>query len=126
MIDDQALDAMLQNIADNTDVMVLCSQLPATYLEATETYDVGSKGGIVVGAPAARAGGGRRITVPAVTDGVVVEGGGMATHYALVDVTNSRIKVARQLSAPKELTEGTPWTSPAFDIAADEVIALDD
>jgi hypothetical protein len=95
--------------------MDLCSSLPTTYAAATSTYTLGNKTGLSIPAPADRTGGGREVTIPAVTDGVIT-GTGTASYYAITDPTNSRLLAAGSLQSGVSLSGSGTWTSPSFKI----------
>src|SRR6187549_994742 len=106
-LNDRVLDngiAILDSEADRIDI---CTQEPATYTEATSTYSKGNKdhgaGGSAFGSPADRSPSGRKVSSTAVTDGSVT-GTGTVTHYAVSDVTNTRLLAANSLSASQAVT----------------------
>jgi hypothetical protein len=115
MIQDAILDVALTEVLTYADRVVLCSQIPTSYAEATAAYLLAHKDAPVIGSPEAKAGGGRKIMISGITDGVV-DTAGTATHYALVDVSESRLMVARALGANKALVTGSPWTMAAQDL----------
>ena len=92
------------------------SQEPTTYAEATTdaAFSLGNKTGLNTGAPEAGATDGRRVIVPAITDGTVTETG-TATHWALTD--NSAVLIAAGLlSSPQAVTDSNPFTLDAISI----------
>jgi len=94
----------------------ICSQEPATYGEATTdgTYSLGNKTGLNTGAPEAGGVDGRKVTVPAITDGDVTETG-TATHWALTD--GSAILVATgALTSSQGVTDGNTFTLDAISL----------
>lgn len=91
------------------------SQEATTYTEATSTYSLGNSTSLSVGAPADRSGGGREVTVAAITDGSV-SATGTATHYAIVDTSNSRLLATGSLNASQSVTSGNTFTLATFDI----------
>ena len=97
-LNDRVLDNGLSALTSEADELIICSAEPATFAEADATYALGSKASPTVGAPAARAPSGRKVTVSAITDGTVFATG-TATHWALVDTSNSRLLAANSLSA---------------------------
>lgn len=113
-IADYYFDLALNGINDGNRVDI-CSQEPATYAAATTTYTLGNKTGVVVGAPTDRAPNGRKVVVPAITDGAVT-GTQTATHWALSDTGNSRLVATGLLSASQSVTSGNTFTLAAFDI----------
>ncbi|MDG4922228.1 hypothetical protein, partial [Mesorhizobium sp. WSM4989] len=64
---------------------------------------LGAKASLDIGAPAT-AGTGRRVTVAAITTGMTASATGTATHYAIVDQTNSRLLVTGALTASQAIT----------------------
>lgn len=95
--------------------LYICSAEPTTHTEASSTLALGSKATPTVSAPGDRSGGGRKVTVSAITDGAV-SATGTATHWALTDNTNSRLLATGALSASQAVTNGNPFTLTAFDI----------
>lgn len=114
-VSDRALDAAIQLLIDETDRLCICSAEPTTYTEATDTYVLGYKNSPAFGAIGDRTGGGRKTTVSAITNGVVVATGS-ATHWALVDTANSRLLATGVLSSTVGLTAGNLLALAAFDI----------
>ena len=87
------LDAALQEIIDNCDLMVACTGLPATFLEATTTMklaDIARAPGDFTGPGDGTAGGSREITVEAVAD-VTIDVTGTAINVALLDSVNGAV-----------------------------------
>ncbi len=91
------------------------SQEATDYTEATSTYTLGNSTSLSVGAPADRTGGGREVTVAAITDGSVTATG-TATHYAIVDTSNSRLLATGALNASQSVTSGNTFTLATFDV----------
>ncbi len=112
---DRVYDNGLSVLDTEADKLYICSQEPTTYTEATSTYALGNKSGISIGAPGARTGGGRKVTVAQITDGSVTATD-LATHYAIVDSANSRLLAANSLAASQNVTDGNTFTLAAFDI----------
>lgn len=99
----------------------ICSSEPTNFTQATSTFSLGNKTGMTLPAPAAMSSPvGRRVTVPAITDGsVTVTSTGTtndAEFWAISDPANSRLLAAGPLSAPDLVTAGDGFTLPAFDI----------
>jgi len=92
----------------------ICSAEPADYA-GTLTVSLGTKNTPTIGAIGARTGGGRKVTVSAITDGAV-SANGNASHWALVDTVNSRLLASRVLTATLAVNNGDTFTLPAFDI----------
>lgn len=105
--------APLTTIIEN---LYICSAQPTTFTEATTTYKLGTKATPTITGPAdGGAGGGRQVTVSAITDGTV-ETTGTATHYALVDNSASKLIAAGDLAASQGVTSGNGFTLTAFNI----------
>ncbi len=111
-------------VFDNQAVTVhVCSAEPTAFADVA-TMTLGNQSGITAGAPATRSGGGRRITVPAVTSGTVTGAGTQtATSYAVVDPAANRLLVAAPLAAPQSVTNGNPFTLAAFDVGIPSPVA---
>ena len=112
---DNAHDALMNYIRTNCENMYICSQEPTTFTEASSTYKLGTKATPKIGAPAAGDTSGRKVTISAISDGVV-NSAGTATHYALTDDTGTELLFAGALSSSLALATGSPWTLNAFDI----------
>jgi len=115
-LSDNVLDNGLSYIVDNATRLDICSQPPTSYSEATTdgAYSLGYKTGITPDAIADRTGGGRQVTIPAISDGVVTETD-TATHWALTDGVSELI-ATYTLSSPQGVTDGNTWTLGAFEI----------
>lgn len=99
--------AQLTTVVEN---LYICSQMPTTFAEASTTYKLATKATPSISGPTNRAsGGGREVTVAAITDGVV-DGTGTGTHFALCDNSASKLLVAQALNASQALTSGNPFT----------------
>ena len=114
-IADRVFDNGLTVLDTEANKLTICSQVPTTYTEANATYALGSKTSISVGAPADGAVSGRRVTIAAITDGSVTATG-TATHYALIDTSNSRLLVTNTLASSQAVTNGNVFTTAAFDV----------
>lgn len=113
-INDEVFDGGLDYADTNGTRIDICSQEPANYTEATSTYTLGNKTGLNTGAPEAGATDGRRVIVPAITDGSVT-GNGTASHWALTD--GAAILVATgSLSSSQAVTSGNTFTLDAISI----------
>jgi len=112
---DRVFDNGLTVLDTEANRLDICSQEPASYAEATSTYTLGNKTSLSVGSPGDRSGGGRKVTVAAITDGSVTDTD-EATHWAIVDTSNSRLLATGPLAAGQQVTDGNTFTLPAFDI----------
>jgi len=105
-------NASLSNDAD----LHICSEAPTTFFAATDTVTLGNQEDITISAPADRAsGGGREVTVSAITAGTVT-GTGTATHYAIVDSENSVLLAVQELDASQVVTDGNTFSLTAFTV----------
>lgn len=93
----------------------ITSQEATTYTEATSTYTLGNSTSLSIGAPTDGDTSGRKVTAAAISDGSV-SSTGTATHFAVVDTTNSRLLATGSLSASQSVTSGNTFTLAAFDI----------
>lgn len=114
-LNDRVFDNGLTVLDTEASHLYITSQEATTYTQAATTYALGVKATPTVSAPADRTGGGREVTVSAITDGSVTASG-TATHYALVDQTNSRLLAAGALSASQGVTIGNQFTLSSFKI----------
>jgi hypothetical protein len=94
----------------------LTTQEATTRTEAITTYTKGNKTSITIGSPGDRTGGGRKVTVSAITGGTV-SGDGTVTHWAITDGT--RLLATGSLSASQVVDDGAgsnTFSLAAFDI----------
>jgi hypothetical protein len=103
------------NYADTNGTRIdITSQVATTYTQATSTYTLGNKTGLNTGAAQNGATDGRRVIVPAITDGSVT-GTATATHWALTNGTDTLIATG-PLSASQAVTSGNTFTLDAISI----------
>jgi hypothetical protein len=114
-ISDYVLDAALTKLDTEADRIDITSQEATTYAEATSTYTLGNSTSLAFGAPQDGDTSGRKVTAAAITDGVV-SGSGSATHFAIVDVSASRLLATGSLTTPQSVTSGNSFTIAAFDV----------
>lgn len=118
-LSDDILDAALDVLNNSADRIDICSQEPATYTEATSTYTLGNKdhgaAGSAFGNPQNGDSSGRKVSSTAVTDGAVT-GTGTATHWAVSDVTGTRLLAASSLSSSQAVTSGNSFSLGSFDV----------
>lgn len=115
------LDNGLAYLTANGKRLDICKTLPANYAEATATHSLGNKAVITIPAPSALVSPvGRKVTVPAITDGAVTASStgtaDDAEFWAITDTVNSVLLAAGSLSAPDLVTAGDGFTLTAFDI----------
>ena len=114
-LNDRVFDNGLTILDTEANRIDVTSQEATSYAEATSTYTLGNSTSLSIGAPADRSGGGREVTVAAISDGSV-SGTGTATHYAVVDTSNSRLLATGTLSASQSVTSGNTFTLASFTI----------
>ena len=112
---DDVFDSGLSVLDTLVENLYICSSLPTTFTEASSTYKLGTKASPTVSAPADRTGGGRKVTVSAITDGTV-SASGTAGYYALTDDSVSKLLAQGDLNATQVVTSGNTFTLTAFDI----------
>ena len=115
ILHDRVYDNGLTVLDTEADKLYIDSTQATTYTEAITTYALGVKNTPTVSAPADRTGGGREVTVSAITDGSVT-GTGTAGFFALVDSANTRLLAAGPLSATQSVTSGNTFTLTSFKI----------
>lgn len=106
---DRVFDNGLTVLDTEANKILITSAEATTYTEANATYALGNSTSLSIGAPADRSGGGRQVTIAAITDGSVTVSG-TATHYAIVDTVNSRLLATGSLTASQSVTSGNTFT----------------
>ena len=114
-LNDRVFDNGLTVLDTEANKITITSQEVTTYTEGNSTYALGNSTSISISAPADRTGGGRKVTVSAITNGSVTANG-TATHYAILDTVNSRLLATGSLTASQVVTSGNTFTLSAFDI----------
>lgn len=114
-INDRVFDNGLTVLDTEANRVDVTSQEATSYAEATSTYTLGNSTSLSIGAPADRSGGGREVTVAAITDGSITATG-TATHYAIVDTANSRLLITGALTANQSVTNGNTFSLASFKI----------
>jgi len=112
-LSDALLDLALQELEDSASQLNICSAEPATYAEATDTYDLGDATAAYTG-PGDGDTSGRKTTIDAITDGSV-SATGTAIAWALTDGTSTLLATGL-LTTSQLVTEGNVFTLTAFDI----------
>lgn len=108
-LNDRVFDNGLTVLDTEANRIDITSQEATSYAEATSTYTLGNSTSLSIGAPQDRSGGGREVVVAAITDGSVT-GTGTATHYAIVDTSNSRLLATGSLTASQSVTSGNTFS----------------
>lgn len=113
---DEAFDSGLDNIDTLGTRIDITSEEAVDYSGATTdgTYSLGNKTGLNTGATEAGAVDGRRVIVPAITDGTVTETG-TATHWALTNGSDTLLATGA-LSSSQAVTDGNEFTLDAISI----------
>ena len=106
-------DNGLSTLTTNGTRIDICSTEPTTYVEATTTYTLGNST-ITTGSPADRTGGGREVTVGAVSDASVT-GTGTAAFYAITDGT-ANLYATGSLTTSQAVTTGNTFSLGSFTI----------
>jgi hypothetical protein len=114
-ISDYVLDAALAKLDTEADRIDITSQEATTYTEATSTYSLGNSTSLSFGAPTDGDTSGRKVTAAAITDGSVT-GTGTATHYAIVDVSETRLLATGLMTVSQSVVTGNTFNIAAFDI----------
>ena len=114
-LDNRVFDNGLTILDTEANVVHVTSAEATTYAQATSTLTLGNSTSLSIAAPSDRSGGGRKVTVSAISDGSIT-GTGTVTHYALVDTTNTRLLATAALTASQSVTSGNTFTLASFDI----------
>ena len=114
-IADRVLDNGLTVLDTEANQVNITSQESTTYASATSTHTLGNATSITISAPADRTGGGRKVTMSAISNGTVT-GTGVATHYAIVDTNNSRLLVTGSLTQQQSVTSGNTFSLEGLDV----------
>lgn len=119
---DDVLDNGLVTLTNNTENLYICSTQPTNFTEASVTYKLGTKATPTVGSPGDATPNGRKVTVSAITDGVV-DANGTAGYYALCDNSASKLLATGDLANPQAVTTPNTFTLTAFDIRIPDAVA---
>tara|TARA_R110000851_G_scaffold321725_1_gene487303 strand:- start:927 stop:1298 length:372 start_codon:yes stop_codon:yes gene_type:complete len=114
-INSRVLDNGLSVLDTEVNKISVTSQEATTYIEANTTFALGNSTSISISAPSDLAGGGRKVTVGAISDGSIT-GTGTVTHYALFDTVNSRLLGTGTLTASQSVTSGNTFTLGSFTV----------
>lgn len=114
-INDEVFDGGLDYASTNgTRIDINFTQEPTTYTEATSTYTAGFKAGLTTGAAEPGTVDGRKVVVPAITDGAVSDTQ-TVDWWSLTDAATILV-AAGDLSAPQGVTNGNTFTLDAIEI----------
>tara|TARA_B100001057_G_C22721699_1_gene899984 strand:+ start:765 stop:1139 length:375 start_codon:yes stop_codon:yes gene_type:complete len=113
---DVVLDGALNILTSNGDRIDLCSSEPTTY-SGISSVSLGNFTSLSIGSAADRSGGGREVTVAAITSASAgsITGTGTATHYAISNGSDA-LYATGTLSASQSVTTGNTFTLAAFTI----------
>ncbi len=114
-IADRVFDNGLTVLDTEANKITVTSQESTTYASANSTHALGSSTSLSIAAPTDRSGGGRDVTVAAIADGSI-SASGTATHYAILDTSNTRLLATGSLSASQGVTSGNTFTLATFKI----------
>ena len=108
-------DSGLNTLDTDTENLVILSADPGLTWGNIATYLLGTKSAPAVSASADRSGGGREVTISAITDGTV-SATGTASHWAMTDDSATKILASGALSASQSVTSGNDFTLAEFTI----------
>ena len=114
-LDNHVFDNGLTVLDTEANKLLITSQEAATYTEANATYALGNTTTLSIAAPSDRTGGGREVVAAAITDGSVT-GSGTATHYAVVDTTNTRLLATGSLTSSQVVSSGNTFNLGSFTV----------
>jgi len=115
-LNQNVLDKGLEWLVTNGTRLDITIGEATTYSQAVTDANksAGNKTGLTIGAPGARSPSGRKVIIPAITDGAVTETN-TATHWAITDGA-SILCATGSLAAGQLVTEPNVFTLTAFDI----------
>ena len=111
---DRVFDNGLSVLDTEANRIDITSQEVTTYAEATSTYTLGNSTTLSIGAPADRTGGGREVTVGAVSDATVT-GSGTASFYAITNGSDT-LYVTGDLTTAQVVATGNSFSLGSFTI----------
>jgi len=112
---DSVFDNGLNKLVNDADEIHITNTEATDYTDATSTSSLGSKSSPSITGPADRSGGGREVTVGAISDGSV-SADGTANYYAIVDTVNSLLLATGPLGSSQQVYNGNTWTTGSFNI----------
>jgi hypothetical protein len=112
-LSNDVFDSGLSTLTTNGTRIDICSTEPTTYAQATSTYTLGN-GTASIGSPADRTGGGRQVTVAAVSDASVT-GTGTASFFAITNGSNT-LYVTGDLTTAQSVTAGNEFSLGSFTV----------
>lgn len=113
-VSDSIKDNGLSYLISNSNRIDICNAEPATYIEATSTYSIGSKESISIESIVNGDVSGRKIVIPAISDGIA-SSDGTASFWALTD-GYGELLVVNNLDTSVVITNGNTWSLTSIDI----------
>ena len=110
---DDVFDNGLNTLTNATKTLHITSQQVSVFADVA-TYTLGNKTSPTIGSPVDGTTG-RKVVVSAITGGSVT-GSGTATHFAIVDTSNSKVLASQALAASQSVTSGNTFSLASFDI----------
>ena len=107
-------DLGMTTFAGEVEELHILTAEPLVYADVA-TNTMGVKANPTITGPTDRTGGGRELTVAAISDGSVTANG-TPTHIALVDNTNSKLLAVQAVSSADAMLSGDTFTTTAFTI----------
>jgi hypothetical protein len=111
----RVLDRGLDALRTEADKLITMSGVPTDYADAI-AKQLG-EAAVSFGAVQDNAGGGRKITCAAISNGTITTGGGTVTQWAVIDSVNSRLLVDGDLTGDQATVAGQTWTLDSITIA---------
>lgn len=115
-IGDRIFDEGLNSFNAECDLLTLVTTVPTNYTEARTTYQIATKSAPTISTATDKSGGGREVTVSAITSGGIVNANGTASHWTLLDTANSRLLAYGELDSLLILTTAYSFTLTEFTI----------
>lgn len=115
ILHDDILDLGLTQLTTDVENLYICSAQPTTFLEASNTYKLGTKATPSITGPTDGDSSGRKVVIAAITDGTV-DATGNAAWFALCDNSSSKLLVSANLASAQDVTLGNPFTLTETDI----------
>jgi hypothetical protein len=115
-LNDDIFDDGENELTNKTENLYVLSGDPGLTWSNIAALGLGVKSSPVVSSPADRVGGGREVTISAITDGVGTAVGN-AAYWALTDDSATKILASGDLAAPVSMKVGSIFTLTEFTIA---------
>ena len=110
LLNDRVFDNGLTVLDTEADELWVCSGSETLTYATLNSQKLGTKSTPTVSSPADRSGGGREVTVSAISDGSVTASG-TAALWALVDTGNTRVLSVQSLASTLAVTSGNTFTT---------------